>query len=885
MFPLEKRLEPPVFWAKYVPSRDDKAGTTPSGARWLPLSAHCLDVAMVFRALCDLPAIERTLRATAKGALSPENLDRLAFLAGMHDVGKANLGFQFKVLDRNAPQAGHVRELAPLLDPECSDDTLREKFLATLPPDMVSWFEDDASAFSYFMAAFSHHGRPLRFQGETSGNFFRARDEWWQPKNGLDPFQAIGQVIEWLVKAFPLAISPVDPLPAAAPFHHRVAGLITLADWLGSHQDWFPVKSVAFPERWEHNRGVIPELLHRVGLDVSYFRPVLTSGPKDFRGRFGYPPRAVQTLIDQLTPERDETRLCVIESETGSGKTEAVLNWFCTLFAAGKVDSLYFALPTRVAAHELHRRVAATIERWFPNPQLRPLTVLAVARYPDPPNVPAASALPIPDHHTVWAEDASPYEREMRLWAAERPKRFLAATVAVGTVDQALLSIVQTSHAHLRSVCLDRALLVVDEVHASDVYMSRLLEDLLDHHLNIGGFAALLSATLGSRARIRFVFGRSRPTNVPSLAQATTLPYPLITLRDGTELTPISEPARKVVTFDVVPSFFSPEVLTDEVDRALNAGARVLVVLNTVGRAVSLFRALETHPAIGPDRLFWCRGVPAPHHGRFAPADRVILDQSVSESFGAKSLHRSMLLIGTQTLEQSLDIDADLLVTDLCPADVLLQRVGRLHRHDKDRPSGFERPRCIVLTPREDLVEALDERGFVNPNYRREGMGSVYEDLRMLELTRRLLLEGTFTLPRDNRRLVEGATHPEALVTLDGMRWDRHGQLIEGQALAQTLAAGSAVAAFDEYFGQFAFNESGGKIVTRLGADGLRLPVSSPFRSPFGQVLRDIIIPGHMRPKEPDDHVIVEEEDAEGRLLRCAGRRYRYSRVGLEAVQ
>ncbi|PSR20483.1 MAG: CRISPR-associated helicase/endonuclease Cas3 [Sulfobacillus acidophilus] len=840
---------------------------------------------MVFRALCDLPAIARTLRFAAKREISPENLDRLAFLAGMHDVGKANLGFQFKVLDQYAPQAGHVRELAPLLDPECSDDALREKFLATLPPDMISWFEDDASAYSYFMAAFSHHGQPLRFQGETSGNFFRARDEWWQPYNGLDPFQAVEQVIRWLVKAFPRVKSSSAPLPVAAPFHHRIAGLIMLADWLGSHPDWFPVNSVTFPERWNHNGEVIPELLRRVGLDVSYLRPVLISGPKDFRQRFGYSPRAVQILIEQLTPDREETRLCVIESETGSGKTEAVLNWFCTLFAAGKVDSLYFALPTRVAAQELHQRVAATIERWFPDPTLRPLTILAVPRYPDPPNVPEASALPIPDGHTLWTEPDTPYEEDMRLWAAERPKRFLAATVAVGTIDQALLSIVQTRHAHLRSICLDRALLVVDEVHASDIYMSRLLEDLLDHHLNTGGCVVLLSATLGARARTRFVLGRNRSANVPSLSQAIALPYPLITLRDGTGLTLISASAPKVVTFQVVPSFFSPEVLADEVGRALDAGARVLVVMNTVGRAISFFRALETHPEIGPDRLFRCQGVPAPHHGRFAPADRVILDHAVTEIFGAKSLIRSMLLIGTQTLEQSLDIDADLLVTDLCPADVLLQRVGRLHRHDKNRPPGFERPRCIVLTPREDLVEALDERGFVKPHYRREGMGSVYEDLRMLELTRRLLLEGSFTIPRDNRRLVEGTTHPEALASLDAMRWDRHGQLIEGQALAQKLAAGSAAATFDEYFGQFTFSESGGKIATRLGADSVRLPLSAPFRSPFGQILREIIIPGHMRPKELVDRVMVEEDDTEGRLLRCAGRQFRYSRVGLEAVQ
>src|SRR5690606_36848918 len=109
--------------------------------------------------------------------------------------------------------------------------------------------------------------------------------------------------------------------------------------------------------------------------------PVLATGPKDFKSRFRHDPYPLQAEIDALDPHDPKTRLIVAESETGSGKTEAALNRFFKLFAAGKVDGLYFALPTRVAARELYGRIVATMERWFPRPEARPVTVLAVPGY------------------------------------------------------------------------------------------------------------------------------------------------------------------------------------------------------------------------------------------------------------------------------------------------------------------------------------------------------------------------------------------------------------------------------------------------------------------------------------------------------------------------
>ncbi len=863
-----------VFWGKVA-----RAGT-----QYLPLAAHCLDVGMVFRSLCDLDGTRRTLFRLSVGSLADQQLDRLAVLAMLHDAGKANLGFQLKIFDSKAAQAGHIRELAPLLDLEALDEDLHESFMSSLPEDIHTWFPDGESAYSYLLAVFSHHGWPLRFGGEKTGTYWLARKEWWHPQAQRDPMAAVASIIDWGRRAFPRAFEGEGPpLPGEPRFHHRVAGLVMLADWLGSHQYWFPVNDVSLEDRLRHNEKTIPLLLRTVGLHVTELQSQLQQGPQDFAVRFEFAPYPLQEAVDALDPEDPGTPLIIAESETGSGKTEAALDWFFKLFACGKVDSLYFALPTRVAARELYGRVHRTIERWFPDDQARPVTVLAVPGYAEVDGVSMRETLPQDEESNRWQDDDTLRRRE-RQWAAERPKRFLAATVAVGTIDQALLSGVQTAHAHLRSVCLDRSLLVVDEVHASDVYMSRLLSSLLKHHLGTGGRAMLLSATLGARARHEYVSLTDDTKTLLDLHTAQQVPYPALSMVGSAPRSVGSSSTQaKRVLFEGVPVAFRPEAVAERLVRALAEGARILVVMNTVARANALMHSLEGHAAMDDAWWFSCHGVICPHHGRFAPEDRELLDAEVSKRLGSSSPPGPVLLIGTQTLEQSLDIDADFMVSDLAPADVLLQRVGRLHRHKRARPSHCEEARCLLLTPEQDLETALDRRGNVTAAYKKLGYGSVYEDLRTLELTRRTLTEAReVSIPRDNRYLVEQVTHPESLSSLEGEGWSLHGQNIEGGELARTINASHAAAVFDKHFGEFEFNESGGEVVTRLGANNLQLPLNDPIKSPFGQTLRQIVIPGHMAPQQPSEEVTVEDIHEGVALLRCADRRYRYSRFGLE---
>jgi CRISPR-associated endonuclease/helicase Cas3 len=858
------------FWGKL---RQDRQTRQVIAA--LTLVDHCLDVALVFAALARLPLIRGRLEAAAGRRLGDGDLDRLAVLALLHDLGKTNLGFQDKAQDPRS-RVGHIVPIQALV----SEPDLGER-LSEVLSDIWTWSEAPEALEAFLLAAWSHHGTPVRFDPAQHTDYERA---WWGARDGRDPFAGIGELMQAARVVFPRAFAPDQvPLPDRPALQHRFAGLVMLADWLGSHEGFFPIARPAGFDR----ASAVQRAVMGVGLDATAASLDLAAQSSDFGQRFGFAPRPLQTAMDALPAADPLNRLLIAEAETGSGKTEAALARFFHLFAAGEVGSLYFALPTRVAAREIYRRVEGYVQRAFPDQATRPRVVLAVPGYAQVDGIPVTALLPPPG--VRWDEDPD-QQRAERVWAAEHPKRFLAATIAVGTIDQALLSAVRTRHAHLRSACLDRSLLVVDEVHASDPYMRFLLKGLLAHHVGLGGHAVLLSATLGAAARCELVAAAGgAPAELPTLAEAIAASYPALTDLSGEPQTVGgTQGPGKPVRFDLVPALNRPEEVLPRLAQALAAGARVLAVFNTVGRAVAFQRLCEGTSAIPTSSLFACAGVICPHHWRFAPSDREILDQAVSARLGKDSTAGPLLLIGTQTLEQSLDIDADLLITDLCPADVLLQRVGRLQRHQRQRPAGLEQALCLVLVPEvADLMDLLDARGNPVGTAKAAGLGSVYPDLRTLELTRRMLAQDPLAeIPADNRRLVEGATHPDRLASLTGERWEQHGQTVSGATLAQELAGVGAAADYGTSFNELkpapdlAQNPNAR---TRLGLGNLRVLLPGAPIGPFGLPCPEMTIPGHLMPDLAQDEAPTNlRKDPDGIRFTLAGVRFRYTRFGLE---
>lgn len=813
--------------------KKDAAGETQS------LVDHCRAVATVFVALLQRPGIGSRITRLAGGKpLSDVQVARLGWIVMLHDFGKANWGFQRRD-EPGFPVIGHVAPIAGM-PPALGDLIARRLMPWGAPGPVLDWFH----------AALSHHGKPWTDPQVANPNALPRYGKYWRPLGSYDPVAEVRRLMAEADAQFPAARGAAPPLPLTPPLVHALAGLTILADWIAS-SGWLATPPPDGLEAWAAG------WLDRIGLDPAPWRMDLPE-PPDFAATFGFPPNPAQSAFAAAP-----SALAILESETGSGKTEAALWRFLARFRAGAVDGLYFALPSRTAAVQLHRRLeklASTLWPGRPSP-----VVLAVPGYLD-----EAGPGQLPDARDA-VDQAEGDARGPARWASEHPKRYFAGLISVGTVDQALLSVLRVKHAALRSAALMRLMLVLDEVHASDAYMSRLTEELLADHLAAGGEAILLSATLGARARSRHAaigrLGNLADADLPPLADAIAAPYPAITTTDAPvpDAVPAAGPG-KVVTVSVAPLIDDAAAIAARALAVAEAGAKVLVVRNTVAGAIAVQQALEAAAGADSPLLFRVNGIATLHHGRFAREDRRLLDAAVETAAGKHRPAGGCVIVGTQTLEISLDIDADFLISDLCPMDVLLQRIGRLHRHRaepdgrlRQRPESCRDAGVLVLTPAADLSTLLapgrrgQARHGLGPIQRDGRTSGVYPDVLVLEATRRLCAAGTpWPIPAMNRALVEGATHPEALAALiealpadQRPLWQTHQGATMGTGMADKSLAAGAVLDRDQPFmapvNQILPEEH---IATRLGDDSLLVTLAEAVPGPFGTPVRRLVSPG-----------------------------------------
>lgn len=805
---------PTTFWGKL---EQDEQGVV---VEWHPLLDHCADVAAVAETLLSLSLWRARLsRLAGRNDLDDVTRSRLAVLAAFHDIGKLNLGFQAKGRPELGSTAGHVKEALAAL----REDVLRPR----LEP-LGHWGD---GATDLLISSLCHHGQPYR-EDQCQASYQRT---WWSPRFGLDPADGADALLAACRRWFPSAFEQGAPdLPESPAFGHAFAGLVTLADWIGSDTNFFAYSREDAADRIDFSRRMASRIAAEMSLDIN---PRVRSDRSDLDpftrvAPEGYRPRPAQAAVSDL-PDEENGAVSVLESETGSGKTEAALAHFVRLYSRGSVDGLYFALPTRTAATQMFERVRAATRRAFAQP---PPVVLAVPGYL---RVDDAEGSRLAPFEVMWP-DCDRFR--FRGWAAEHPKRFIVGAVAIGTIDQVLLSSLMVRHAHMRATALLRQLIVVDEVHASDAYMTRILEDVLARHIEAGGHALLLSATLGAETRARLLDPMGG-TNRPTLEGATRTPYPLVSQRgsagQSVSLAVQSDAPSRSVCMEPRPWLEDHDHVAVCALGAARYGAKVLVIKNTVRDCIARQQSLERRAFQDRGLLFGSTGVPAPHHSRFARVDRKSLDDSLDDWLGKERPAGGCIVIATQTVQQSLDIDADFLLTDLCPADVLLQRIGRLHRHPRDhRPPGFAHPRAVVILPRQrDLGMLLNDHGEARHHH---GLGSVYSDLRILEATWQLIERHPhWEIPEMNRMIVEQSVHTEALEAISaehGDRWRRHTMQTIGAERGQSRQAELNVIDRTKPYSETSFPDTL-KIPTRLGEGDRRVRFQPPVKGFFPRYL------------------------------------------------
>jgi CRISPR-associated endonuclease/helicase Cas3 len=708
---------------------------------------HSLDVAAVGAELIarDQDILRRI--ATVTGIDVGQLTSVLPFLLSLHDIGKYARVFQAKSPDHwPATALGPYREIAPgnshvvtgfqMLVAFSDAGPVLEIFNAVLP----EWSASERKIL--FRTLAGHHGRPPA-EGERS---------------------SLGQhdVCAACVAAAKVHIQAMFALtrPAALPRRSKreltilgvgLAGLFVLADWIGSAEIWFPYANPitgdqTFEAYWRLSREAAKRAVEEAAVSPATTRP-FAGMSQLFPGIKALSPVQAFAETAQLPPGPS---FIIVEDVTGSGKTEAALTLAHRLMASGNANGLYVALPTEATANAMYARLGETFRRLF-TMEANPSLVLAHGRralhqgFRDSVVNRAARAEARNRAHGSDGDERSS-SAECADWIADDRRKAFLADVGAGTIDQALLAVLPVKHQSLRLWGLADRVLIVDEAHAYDAYMKRELEALVEFHAALGGSTIILSATLpiSTRRRLAAAYRKGVAAGDVTGIDLQASDYPLVTIMGSEGAIEMPLPIREGL------ARFITATRVDDVDTALarvvtaaKAGACVAFVRNSVDGAIETWSKLQ---AMGFDPLLF--------HARFAMVDRQRIEAEVMRRFGRErnSAANGSVLIATQVIEQSLDLDFDLMVTDLAPIDLMIQRAGRLWRHPRGSRCIFG-PELVVLSGQP--VDTPDKYWAT----RVLGRGArVYSDHALLWRSARALFDaGGIKTPERVRALVEGA--------------------------------------------------------------------------------------------------------------------------------
>ena len=708
---------------------------------YLPLRIHLQDTEAVITRLVR-QWLSEAGRACIAGSMTEEMLVRLAcFLALIHDLGKATPCFQ--------------RKVAPLVEDGMERLTACGLRWGALPNACESphalagemLLLEAGCPTSVASIVGAHHGKPSsermheepgQMELHPENYFGKSREAWESVRQAL--------IDEALAAA---GFADMSELPeVSVPVQILLSGLLIMADWLASNPAFFPLIRVDDPvfagtaERGEQG-------WRRIRLPACWQPETLFATDDLCQRRFfdergnGYTPNAVQRAMMQAAEQSAHPGVMILEAQMGVGKTEAALLaaeiLSCGMDGQEKRGGIFFGLPTQATANGIFPRVcrwAQTLTETF-QATLR-LAHGGAALNPD--------YLAIQERSRVEEDAQDDSGLVVHAWFQGR-KQALLSSFVIGTVDQLLMAALRQKHVMLRHLGLCGKVVIIDEIHAYDAYMVQYLDAALTW---LGAYRVpviLLSATLPPQRRQELV-AAYLGGQAPEGAWRQSLAYPQLTWTDGAQVhqTAIddSSGARQVRVQRAAFDALDMDALAVHLSERLSQGGCAGVIVNTVHRAQQAAQALSRSM---PDTQVLLL------HAQFVLPDRIAhedeLVRRIGKQSGAAQRHR-LVVVGTQVIEQSLDIDVDYLVTDLCPMDLLLQRIGRLHRHpghDAIRPPKLQTAQCLVLGASQTLEP---------------GSCRVYGEY-LLMRTRSFLPE-TITLPGDIPGLVRCVYDEDAVL-------------------------------------------------------------------------------------------------------------------------
>jgi CRISPR-associated endonuclease/helicase Cas3 len=825
---------------------------TAQGTNFHPVICHLLDTAAVCQRLLKLLPSAAVKRLQQGLALNEAGLSAwVSFLAGSHDTGKISPPFQFQdsaVLEIAKQLAGGSLydlwskrpQILLTQDKAAGHGTITA---CTLPKYLQTWVDKEV-ADELAAIVGGHHGFiPKHEEISKLNNRSEARTyNLGHSSNSPQWQQWRIEILDTLADYCGIKTAEPPQMPDAGAAV-LLAGITTLADWLASNQACFPAAG-AKPDLTEYINGLSAKV--DATLKAAQWREWQPHDqPLSFVELFKNEPRGLQEAITNLIPNLlGEPALFIVEAPTGEGKTEAALTIAHWNTSRG-MPGTYIGMPTQATGNALYDRLKNYLNHWYPDQTIN-LQLLH-----------SASALDENFSNTIcrldsiYDQDRQPSGVAASEWFVHR-KRALLAPWGVGTVDQALVGILRTKHQFLRLLGLAGKTVILDEVHAYDGYTSRLLDQLVHWCAVLGSPVVILSATLssGQRQRLLSSYAEGLGLEKPELPVGE---YPRLTIyAQGKAAVDPSFTQNRLAEINRNKQIKIYWIDESQIDAQLNRGATAIIR--------STVRRCQETAARYPQSLVF--------HSRFTQEHRQDKESDCLKRYGKPESEddpprQPSLLVATQVIEQSLDVDFDVLLSDLCPVDLLIQRMGRLWRHNRNHRGVSERVIYLILpkTGKDGLPCFGDDvEGKIMKGRYRSG---VYDRHALLRTWYLLRDRNFITLPQDTDYLIRHAYelgHPAAVQLTEAQQqdWDSSLQAYQNYQTSLERQAEKGMIpklkhyCYAENLTNRSFNDEDVEMVTRLVNDSItvildmedgkvicdRAPVKDEIRQVLCQQLR-----------------------------------------------